>query len=265
MKNFLQAEFDEVWENLRFFVSSLKRIKNSRFFDLNEKCFCVDTGCESASENWVYYPQKINYDDVSKIINFFGKRDFVFPIYEPIEPIKNSEIEFLKQSGLNYAGNLLAMNFVHSKITSDFNSDFVIADNKALLNEWAEVSLRGFEVDFEKLPEQFLNLALSFENNEQIIPVIAKEKITHKNLGSFLIANSQIKTNLSGIYYFSVIPEFRRKGIARDMMNFAANFSHKFSNKIILQATPSGIPFYRNFGFKELFEIKLFSCSNDVF
>lgn len=262
MNNFLQSDFDEVWENLRFFVSSLKRIKNSRFLDLNEKCFCVDTGCESASENWVYYTQKINYDDVLKIINFFGKRDFVFPIYKTIE---NSEIDFLKRSGLNYAGNLLAMNFTPSKIISDFNSDFVIANNHALLNEWAEVSLHGFEVDFEKLPEQFLNLALSFENNQQLIPVIAKEKITHKNLGSFLIANSQITTNISGIYYFSVIPEFRRKGIARDMMNFAADLSRNFSNKIILQATPSGIPFYKNFGFHELFEIKLFSCSNDVF
>ena len=242
MKNFSKSEFNEVWENLRFFVKSLARIKNSRFLELSEKSFCVDTCFDSASENWVFYSEKLN----------------IFPIYG--EP-ENSELEILEKSGLKHAGNLLAMNFNPEKAKYDFKTDFVIADNDSLLKEWAETSLRGFGVEFETLPEEFLNLALSFRNDDKnIIPVISKTNDV--NCGSFLIAKSKIENKeISGIYYFSVIPEYRRHGIAREMMNFAS----EFSNKIVLQATPSGIPFYKNVGFKELFEIKIFSKSDDIF
>ena len=258
MKNFSKSEFNEVWENLRFFVKSLARIKNSRFLELSEKSFCVDTCFDSASENWVFYSEKLNQNDVFKIVEFFGSREFIFPIYG--EP-ENSELEILEKSGLKHAGNLLAMNFNPEKAKYDFKTDFVIADNDSLLKEWAETSLRGFEVEFETLPEEFLNLALSFRNDDKnIIPVISKTNDV--NCGSFLIAKSKIENKeISGIYYFSVIPEYRRHGIAREMMNFAS----ELSNKIVLQATPSGIPFYKNVGFKELFEIKIFSKSDDIF
>ena len=70
-------------------------------------------------------------------------------------------------------------------------------------------------------------------------------------------------TDSNGVYYFATIPEQRRKGVARSMMNEICRLSN--GKKILLQATPMGLPFYKNFGFKELCKIPVYSDSDDVF
>ena len=68
--------------------------------------------------------------------------------------------------------------------------------------------------------------------------------------------------NVTGVYYFATLPKFRRKGIARAMMSEICRLSS--GKTIVLQATPSGVPFYKNFGFEELFTIPVYSNENDI-
>ena len=181
---------------------------------------------------------------------------------------------------LRRAGNLLAMSFACSGKSAELDSrlEFEIARENSDLGIWLETSLLGFGVERSELglfSDGYANLLEAFRNNQgNLVPVIASEKNSGKHLGSCLLVREKIpgehsgrvarSQNLTGIYYFSVLPEHRRKGVARAMMNFAVKFAGE-SGKILLQATPSGIPFYRSFGFRDLFEIELYSNSDDVF
>ena len=262
-----ESEREEIWRNLEFFVHALAD-SHSRYLQLNSSCFCVDIGSISASDNWLYYPERsINPDEISRAVDFFAaeNREFVMPIYSEHD---ESGLEFLSEYDLQHAGNLLAMSFAcSSKKSSELDSrlEFEIARDNSDLGIWLETSLLGFGVASSELglfSDGYANLLEAFRNNPgNLLPVIAREKISGEYLGSFLIASSE---NLTGIYYFSVLPEHRRKGVARAMMNFALKISGE-SGKILLQATPSGIPFYRSFGFRDLFEIELYSNGDDVF
>ena len=46
----------EIWNNLKFFLERLKAMRGSKVLDLKGG-FCVSNLCESASENWVFYPR----------------------------------------------------------------------------------------------------------------------------------------------------------------------------------------------------------------
>ena len=84
-----------------------------------------------------------------------------------------------------------------------------------------------------------------------------------EDVGTFLLAFSG---SAVGVYYFAVLPSFRRQGVAAAMMDEADRIAgNAGGGRIVLQATPAGVPFYRSAGFEAHFEIPLFSMTGDVF
>ena len=246
-----------IWDDFGFFTNNLKNLPVSKSLDLSSKNFCVSTGC--SFESWVYYPEKIiNQKDVENVMKFFQEQNisFMWPVYSEGEDI-------LKNSGLLYAGKLIAMSLSLKHLNTNMIDATapVIVDIKQSsggVEAWAKTAWRGFGGNFDDTPESYFELVKSFDECENFSLYIAKYE--NKNAGTFLITHEE---NLTGVYYFATVPEFRRKGIARAMMNEICRLS---GNKtIVLQATPSGFPFYKNFGFKELFEMPIYSTEQDIF
>ena len=67
-------ESNFIWENLKFFIDTLKSLPVSESLTLsaNGSC-CVSTN--TYFENWIYYPERITSPEkVNKAVHFFGER-----------------------------------------------------------------------------------------------------------------------------------------------------------------------------------------------
>ena len=232
------------WQDLSFFLTRLKNLPVSKNINLGDNGgFCVSTGCDF--ESWVYYPERVRSSEVvERAIKFFreNKISFVWPLYDGGE-------KFLEDSGLLYAGSLTGM--IYEPMPGSQEGDC----NKTLpANEWARIAWRGFGGKVDGIPENYY----------KFVDALGKEPSftlsAYMSCGSYLLVN---EPDATGVYYFATVPEMRRKGVARAMMNVICSLSK--GKKILLQSTPSGLPFYKSFGFVELCKIPVYSDASDVF
>ena len=239
------------WRELEFFLTRLKSLPVSKSISLGDKGFCVSTGCDI--ESWVFYPKRVkNPEIVERVINFFKdeKVSFMWPVYDGGEKV-------LEDSGLLYAGSLTGM--IYEPGTSNSNA----AQESSNINsdDWARTAWHGFGGSVDDVPGNYFALVKSFDDAPEFSLHLHKaEENLEKFAGSFMLVNEPDST---GVYYFATVPEMRRKGIANSMMKEICKLSN--GKKILLQATPAGLPFYKNFGFEELCKIPVYSDSNDVF
>jgi GNAT superfamily N-acetyltransferase len=74
-----------------------------------------------------------------------------------------------------------------------------------------------------------------------------------------------------GVYYFAVLPEERRKGVGKAMIDKILRIASEGTSDfpalgfVVLQATPDGTRFYASQGFDTLFPIPLYSLSDDIY
>ena len=249
-----------IWEDFRFFLESLKSLSVSKVLTLSHnQCFCVSTNC--SWESWVCYPDSItNPEDVERVVKFFRENNisFMWPLFSDDE----SSCKILEASGLVYAGKLEAMTLRPDKaIKTRVNPDvkFRLVDDSKLARVWADNAFKAFsEGDEEGTPENYYALVNSFVESENFMLYLAE--LDDKASGVFMITREE---KLTGVYYFATLPELRRRGIAASMMNEICRLS---GEKIItLQATPAGVPFYKSFGFDDLFAIKVYSTEANIF
>ena len=243
-----------IWEDLCFFVNSLKNLKISESLIISESgSFCVSTGTEA--ENWVYCPEEITSPEmVNMAVNFFCERDeeFMWPVY-------SGDGEILANAGLIYAGDLRAMSLVPESVSiADDRPDVKIfrSDDP---DEWALITWRGFGGDHDDFPENYRVFVNALSESRDKVSLYAA-KYDGKNAGVFAVTN---EAEMMGVYYFAVLPEFRRQGIARAMMNKICILSG--GKRIVLQSTPMGRKFYEAFGFEEAFRIPVYSPEQDIF
>lgn len=245
----------EIWEDLRFFLLRLRALSVSKSFELDEG-FCVSTNNEF--ENWIYYPGRVReIETVKTAMNFFAQRGetFMWPVYD-------GGCEVLESAGLLNAGHLEAMKLNPEKTATTLaNSSVTITPvtSTELAQRWARLEWSAFEYggceptrEYEALVEAFLN---DRENFEMFIA-----ELDGSDAGAFMITK---EPELTGVYYFATVPEFRRKGVAAAMMNEICRRSQ--GKKIVLQATPSGRPFYGAFGFEDVGKIEVYSTQADIF
>lgn len=250
-----------IWEDLKFFLTRLRALRTSEMLALgDDEGFCVSTCCDF--ESWVYYPANIEAKTedealVNEVIRFFRERNtsFLWPVYDEGKKI-------LENAGLLYAGDLTAMTF-DSKFadTLHMNHDvtFELITSADGANRFASNVWLGFDGSADTMPENYCKLMEGLsEDQENLCMYIAK--YCGEDAGTFLVTN---EPELMGVYYFSTLPRFRRMGIARAMMNEICRLS--LGKRIVLQSTPSGVFFYRNYGFDELFKIAVCSIEADVF
>ena len=247
---------DIIWKDMKFFLTCLTHLSVSQSMALgNNGGFCVSTNC--ASENWIYYPEPITDSNTVDIaVKFFADRNisFMWPVY-------SGGSEFLGDSGLIYAGDLAAMTLDPAKITPgiDDNITFEHIVTPEQSQEWARTAWHGFGGGTDDTPENYFALVNSL-NGERENFSLYLARMGGASVGTFMITQ---EPDIMGVYYFAVIPEMRRKGIAVMMMNEVCRLSG--GKRIVLQATPSGRPFYKNYGFEELFMIPVYSTEKDIF
>lgn len=242
-----------IWDELKFFLSRLKSLSISDSLNLDNNGFCVSVKCEL--ESWVYCPDKINKDICDKVIKFFaGRESFMWPVYN------NADTKFLDDSGLFYAGDLIAMslnpdNAVTSKANPNIKIERVINNSR----EWAFTAGISFGSQENEITRNYINF-ISAMNQDRTNLALYLAKLDNKPAGTFLL------TRKNGVYYFGVKPEFRRMGVAAAMMSQICKLSNLHDRNIItLQATPAGYKFYKSFGFSELFAIKVYSPEKEIF
>lgn len=254
----MQKGLDAVLSNLEFFLKRLRGLPNCCSLDLPGDGFCLSTGSDSASENWVFFREAIRDEGVVRIaVNFFETcgRPFIWPLL-------GDGGEILARFGIREAGHLLAMSRNGSEPEKEENIPITFAPvrDDAEAERWAEAVWRGFGAE-SGAPKNLAALVREMKTDKALQLVTAR--IEDRDAGTFLLASDPSR---AGIYYFAVLPEFRRHGVATAMMAEILRLARNGDKPlIVLQATPAGVPFYRTVGFEPLANIPLFSFSNDVF
>ena len=231
-----------VWDEMKFFLSRLRCLRVSESMNLNHESFCVYTG--TYSENWVYCPEA---DCVNDALKFFREHDsaFMWPVYDA---------ESLRNTDLIYSGDLTAM-YLESNHMPMYESnpeiEIVRIESHEDSSLWAETAWSSFgsEGDVSDNYYAFADSLIDDENLSLYLAVLDDEP-----------AGAYLTTVMGGVYYFGVLPEMRRKGIAREMMNEIC----RHNTRIVLQSTSSGYPFYKSFGFTELFRMPVYSNESDM-
>ena len=259
----LAVSDSDIWEDLKFFLDTLKILPVSESLVLSENSsYCVSTNTDF--ENWVFdgCPEhEITPEMADMVVRFFGERGdsgeaFMWPVYAD----SDTNRKILALAGLVYAGDLAAMCLDPEKIALGRENKAVRIEQVTSREDagiWADTAARGFgEEEASESYRKFVE-ALSAER-ERVRLYLAK--YDGKYAGTFLVTD---EPELMGVYYFAVSPEFRRKGIAREMMSGICSQAGR--KKIVLQSTPMGRNFYGAFGFEELFRIPVYSTESDIF
>ncbi|MBQ7263876.1 MAG: GNAT family N-acetyltransferase [Synergistaceae bacterium] len=256
-----------VWRELGVFLSRLKGLSPCLSRDLGGgRGMCLSTGSSSASENWAFYPSRI--EDVATVedaMRFFGERGepFVWPLYHD----DADQADLLRRAGLRLGGRLLAMG--RSVRGGPCPRDDGGADGPAFhaardldgAARWAAAAWRGFDGEGE-MPASSRDLAMAMAREPGLVMETAS--LRGEDAGTFLLDIAP--GGDAGAYYVAVLPAWRRRGVARAMMARMARLAdERGARRLLLQSTPSGVPFYRSVGFEASSEIPLFSTSDDVF
>ncbi len=252
MKDRVQDSF--IWEDLKFFVDTLKDLPVSESLRLSTHgSYCVSTG--TYSENWVYCPEsEISPEIVNDVVRFFGEREqaFMWPVYD-------GGSEALEGAGLIHAGDLTAMCIYPEKVSLRVDEGVAIEQVDSEDSEvWAKTMWLGFGGDGE-VPEEYCRFADALAGRSESVSLFAA-KCGGKCAGTFAVTH---EPEMTGVYYFATVPEFRRKGVARAMMTEICRMSA--GKRVVLQSTPMGRDFYLAFGFTELFRIPVYSTEKDIF
>ena len=248
-----------IWENLKFFIDTLKSLPVSESLTLTPNgSYCVSTG--TYSENWVYYPERItSSENVNEAVRFFEERGetFMWPVYD-------GGSEILEGAGLEYSGDVTAMCFSPKNAGDNFtahgNVNTLVIEqvfSREMADVWADTSFRGFGGEGDA-PEEYYRFVRSLAADRKGI-FLSAAKVGGEYAGTFLVTD---EPDMMGVYYFAVRPEFRRRGIARAMMNEICTLAA--GKRIVLQSTPMGRDFYKAFGFEELFRLPVFSTDKDI-
>lgn len=243
-----------IWEDLKFFMTCLKNLPVSESINLdNNKGFCVSTGCNL--ESWAFYPERVNDPDIVKeALNFFNSREisFLFPVYDSHDECT----KIFEDCGLFLRDTYTAMIFDSGKILKpEMNSLITIKQvtSSELSREWANTAWRGFG-GLGSVPENYYRFVEALSNDRENLSLYLAE---YNGISSGTILITHHEENYTGAYYLAVLPEMRRKGIARSIMNEICRLSA--GKDIVFPASTAGLPFHKNFGFKELFQIPVYS------
>ena len=252
--------FGAVWSNLGTFLGALKGLSASEAMDLApEGGFCLSTRSQSASENWVWLPPDlVTPERAEAALRFFGERGlpFVWPL-----PGDCGAAEALRGVGLKEAGRLEAMSLPAGAAPERGGKEltFRTVRTREEALRWASVAWLAFGGE-PPVPVSVLNGAEAMAASPlRLGMAMAGEEA----VGTFLLSSFEASL---GVYYFAVLPEYRRRGAAMAMMGEVLRAAKELgTERIVLQATPAGVPFYRAAGFEAHGAIPLFSNSDDVF
>ncbi len=248
----------DLWGDLGFFLTRLRALSPCESLALPGG-FCLSMGSNSASENWAFFPGVSPDEELTgAALRFFEERGvpFVWPVEAGNTP------EALVAAGLRERGRLVVMSRSPEGLTrGGAGVTFHPVSSRSEARRWAQAAWRGFDGEgLAPCPFQKVMEAIA---EETTCLRLVTARLHGEDVGTFLLAPGD---QTMGIYYFAVLPEFRRQGVAAEMMSEAGRMALAAGcHELVLQSTPAGLPFYRNAGFTPRGEMALFSSSEDVF
>lgn len=207
------------------------------------------SGLLSEDDNYALFSPLSAESEIRKSLNLFQARHipFIVPQFPDYGEQLTKTLEFL---GLERTHTYTAM-CLNNKKEYRSDKDVVEIVDLSEAETWATASWKGFD-DIAPLSESYVNFAQHLINcHENRLFILKNNGIA---VCSGLLHNSK---SSSGLYYFSTLPDFRRLGFARRLMNSLAAEAFTFHNVLVLLATEDGLPFYKNFGFTTIEKIPI--------
>lgn len=208
--------------------------------------------CEVKDSDWpnrLWFNNDLSQDDINMAIenSSVNLANLKFPYWD----IYNSNsFELMEKNGFKLLSEQVGMSLKLEKpftVPDDINVKAVSNDAEAKL--WAELYPKGFgyriskEIVIKTYTE--INYYLAYYQNQPA--------------GTAIVWNTK---GISGIHGVGVVPEMRRKGLAKGIMNFLLNNSIESNAEYAtLQSSPMGKNIYLKLGFEEQFVIKNYGIS----
>jgi GNAT superfamily N-acetyltransferase len=192
---------------------------------------------------------------------------FVWPIFPDAELTCQQTLE---AEGLFSRGELVAMAYAKPPLEETENTVETSLIFEKIKSEegaavWAQTAWQAFDSP-PGAPVSFVDLARGLSQKENFLLLLARRERVPVGTAMLSLSGASM-----GVYYFATLPEERRKGVARAVMEEIFRYAwgpgseDGLCDTITLQATPAGAPFYASLGFETLFKISLFSRSEEVF
>lgn len=222
------------------------------------KSLAAASGLPYAGENYLLLLPKASAFEAEQLLSFFAARDLTF--VAPVMPgIPSNLVSALETKNVLPVRSYTAMTLDLSRapLGGEQSPLQTVKDEKDA-DEWGRVVWRGFDGG-EDVAEDYLALARHLASHQRNSLYLLTEG--GKPVSCGLLHQTK---NSCGLYYFATPPEFRRLGYAKRLMRALAGKAAQGYSEMVLLATPEGLPFYLNFGFKALAEIPMRSNSRNL-
>jgi ribosomal protein S18 acetylase RimI-like enzyme len=226
----------------------------------------MNTGVAIADINWVWNEKPLTNDDAKSIADIkeiYQKINlrFWWWIYPCGQSPETGKI--LHDAGLRLIEKCPCMaadlnDSVSDKQTPDNITISPVKDKKGL-RIWENISFHGFEMP-QRVREQYGAFVSSFDFGAQSPQKLFLAYCEGKPVATSLLFTHK---NSAGIYYVSTLPDFRNKGFGLKITQAAMQAAQESGfKKVILQATPLGVPVYIRAGFKEYCHADIYKLSD---
>lgn len=215
----------------------------------------ASSGLPYAGENYLLLKPEASVFEAERLIGFFAARELPFVAPELPGTLPRL-VSALEGNGILPVRTYTAMAIDLSRHTGAGEPRMKRVTDGA--DEWGRAVWEGFDGGPD-VPDDYLALARHLAGCRDNALYLLEEE------GRALACGLLHKTeNSCGLYYFATLPEFRRRGCARRLMEGLAAEAARHGGEMVLLATPEGLPFYLDFGFRRLAEITIRSASADL-
>jgi len=215
---------------------------------------CI-SGLPYATENYLVLEPSDTPFDALRLISFLKASGL--PFVAPVLPgIQQKLLSALDESQILPVLTFTAMSIDLSGASKPgAESALLRVTGEDLADTWGRVVWDGFDSG-GAVTKEYLSLARHMANLPENRLYLFCEEDTPVSS-----AMLHFTERSCGLYYFSTIAGFRRRGYAKRLMQALADEAAREYGELVLLATPEGLPFYRSFGFRTLAEISMRSNS----
>lgn len=228
----------------------------------------LNTGTDSALENYaLILPAELKYgnDDelrekIKDALEFFGIGDrqtsHRIPHFWPIFPGTPTLVEeILDENGLELTSEFTGMVLdLHASISTEQDNAVVQLSRESSPLPWANATWRGFDSE-EDAGESFVTLISQAITSPDIQLLSLLDEETGRTAATGMLCTAH---EMAGIYYVATVPEFRKRGYAKRIMNALIRKAIELDfDRVCLLATPDGVPLYEKCGFRKVCPVRI--------
>ncbi|NLB83223.1 MAG: GNAT family N-acetyltransferase [Synergistaceae bacterium] len=256
----------KVEENFSGTLRLLGMLPTSRM-EFRDGSLCVSTGVSIADQNFVWGCLEEDLESgILRAVSFFQQERVPFTWW--ISPFTNFQDlrKALARKGLKERCTppAMALDLISQNSSAELPPSVTVRVASSLedARTWARCSLKGFssgsehERTFSAFAEGFLRVSIG--QSFRLLTLLYEKSPAATALISFI-------EETAGLYFFSTVPAFRRKGLGRMLLSRCIEEARSAGCSLMtLQASPDGYPLYLGAGFRECFRFSVFSSDPDA-